>query len=109
MKIPLFVCALFLFSSSLLFQGYKPKSGFVPDSATAVKIAEAVLTPVYGENKVKAERPYTATLKDEVWIVDGTLHCPGSPEGSAAGCEGGVATVHISKADGHIVFMWHGQ
>ena len=26
-----------------------PKEGYVPDSATAVKIAEAVLVPVYGK------------------------------------------------------------
>jgi hypothetical protein len=30
-------------------QGYRPKEGYVPDSTTAVKIAEAVLVPVYGK------------------------------------------------------------
>jgi hypothetical protein len=31
--------------------GYKPNDGFVADSQTAVKIAEAVLIPLYGESK----------------------------------------------------------
>lgn len=30
----------------------KPKDGFVPDAKTAVKVAEAVLIPVYGEKKI---------------------------------------------------------
>jgi hypothetical protein len=37
---------------------YAPKDGFVPDAKTAVKIAEAVLIPVYGENKIESERPF---------------------------------------------------
>jgi len=108
MRFSLFLCSLFLFASPLLAQGYKPAQGFVPDSATAVKIAEAVQIPAYGEREVTAERPFHAALKDDVWIVEGTLHCPGARDNSA-GCSGGVATVHILKADGRVLLMFHGK
>ena len=99
----LFVCSFFLIVLSSA-QGYRPKSGYVPDSATAVKIAEAVLVPVYGEKQTLAERPFTATLKEDVWTIEGTLHCP-----DGSGCFGGVAIVQISKLDGRIISMTHGK
>ena len=33
-----------------LIKGYLPKEGFVPDKNTAIKIAEAVWFPIYGES-----------------------------------------------------------
>jgi len=82
------------------------KNGFVPDATTAVKIAEAVLVPVYGE-KVLAERPFKARLDGDVWTIDGTLHCPDGKGGSTSTCLGGTAEVQLSKADGRILFMGH--
>jgi len=95
-----------LLASELVGQRYKPALGYVPDSETAVKIAEAVLIPVYGEKKIELEQPFTATLKNRVWIVEGTLHCP---DGTSTSCDGGVAEVHISKSDARILYMSHGQ
>ena len=77
---------------------YKPKDGFVPDAATAVRIAEAVLIPIYGEQKVASERPFKATLQDGVWTVVGTL---------PPNFMGGTALVRIAKADGRILYLIH--
>jgi hypothetical protein len=55
-------------------QGVKPANGFVPDAATATRIAEAVLIPIFGKD-VTADRPFSAKLNDGVWTVTGTLHC----------------------------------
>ena len=96
------ICAILFVSG--LGQGYKPESGYVPDTITATKIAEAVLIPVYGEKKIESERPLTAKLKDGVWIVTGTLRCP---DGNV--CDGGVADVRISKDDARILDMSHGK
>src|SRR5437660_12774986 len=52
-------------------QGYVPPRGFVPDSATAVRIAIAGWIPIYGESLITAEKPFAATLKDSVWTVRG--------------------------------------
>jgi len=84
--------------------GHKPKGGFVPDAPAAVKIGEAVLIPVYGQQKITSERPLNAELKDGVWRVSGTLRCPGGHGGTTTDCVGGTATVKIAQADGRISF-----
>ncbi|MFN7943909.1 MAG: YbbC/YhhH family protein [Blastocatellia bacterium] len=77
---------------------YKPKQGYVPDAKTAIKIAEAVWLPIYGEKVLKDERPFQATLENGVWIVNGTL-----PQGML----GGTAEARISKETGCILRVIH--
>jgi hypothetical protein len=88
-------------------QGHKPREGYVPDSSTAVKIAEAVLLPVYGKKQIDSEQPFTAQLKNDVWTVSGTLRCPDGKGGVTTQCDGGVAVVQISKVDAHVISMTH--
>ncbi len=92
-------------------QGSRPqKDGYVPDSATAVRIGEAALVPVYGKKHIESEEPFTARLKDNVWTVSGTLYCSDGKGGRTAGnCVGGVAVVRISKTNGHVISMTHGK
>jgi NTF2 fold immunity protein len=77
--------------------------GFVPNEKTAVRIAEAVLIPIYGEEKINSEKPFSAKLNEQgdVWTVNG--HLPGQYN------RGGVATVEIEKNDGRILQVWHGK
>jgi hypothetical protein len=81
--------------------GYTPKEGMVPDPATAVAVARAVLIPIYGRATIAGEEPLTAQLEGDTWEVEGRL-----PAGHNVG---GVATVKISKSDGRIVYLWHGK
>src|ERR1041385_4695620 len=103
------ICAwVLILAGSGVPQGFKPKAGFVPDAATAIKIAEAVLVPVYGEKQIVSERPFRALLKGNVWFVEGTLHCSESTEKKDDEfCDGGVAAVQVSKVDGRILHMIH--
>ena len=78
--------------------GYRPRDGFVPDSATAVRIAVAVWIPIYGASQIRSEQPYIAKLNKDVWTVTGTL-----PQGSV----GGTAEARIAKRDGRILFVIH--
>jgi hypothetical protein len=107
----LFIIAFVIFFLSIPFillaqeeHSYKPKDGYVPDTLTAIKIAEAVLVPIYGEKIINEEKPLKAVLKDGVWTVEGTLHCP---EGQR--CLGGVAIIEISKDDGKVLRVSHGK
>ncbi|HSP07311.1 MAG TPA: YbbC/YhhH family protein [Acidobacteriota bacterium] len=101
--LPMVLVSVFAFgySQAQSDSSVQPKSGFVPNAETAVKIAEAVLVPVYGEKKILAERPFNAKLGGDVWTVIGSLHC-GAPH-----CVGGTAEVKISKSSGQILQMVH--
>ncbi|MBI3996184.1 MAG: YbbC/YhhH family protein [Candidatus Omnitrophica bacterium] len=78
---------------------FVPKVGFVPDEDTAIKIAEAIWAPIYGES-LNDERPFHANLVGDIWHVEGSL-----PEGMS----GGVAEAEIAKADGRILRVSHGK
>jgi hypothetical protein len=79
---------------------YRPKDGYVPNETTAIRVAEAILLPIYGEKQINSEAPLTAKLGRDVWHVTGTL---------PAGREGGVAEVDISKETGEILRVTHGK
>jgi hypothetical protein len=107
MKTRVFLMSVLLLTSSLLCQGRKSKPRVVPDSVTAVDIAEAALIPVYGRKHIESERPFTATVSNGVWTVHGTLRCSDGKGGTTTICVGGAAAVEISQKDGRILRMWH--
>ena len=81
-------------------QSFRPKAGVVPDEQTTIRIAEAILLPIYGEKIISAERPLKANLRGDVWMVQGTL-----PKGFI----GGTAVVRLSRDDGRALFIAHYQ
>ena len=83
-----------------------PKNGFVPDQNTAIQIAVAILIPIYGEEQIEKEKPFKATLKNEIWHVEGSLPKSGFEDRIV---KGGVAMVEISKKDGSILWVSHSK
>jgi hypothetical protein len=77
-----------------------PKDGFVPNEETAIQIAVAVWTPIYGKENIERQKPYKAKLKEGVWHVAGNL-----PENMV----GGVAIAEIQKSDAKILRVSHGK
>ncbi len=61
---------------------FEQKGGLVPDKQTAVRIAEAILFPIYGEKNIGAQRPYRIKLRNGKWIIDGAPPPPGMTGGS---------------------------
>lgn len=101
------ILLLLLFASSEILLGqetgrhnYKPVVGYVPNGETAIKIAVAVWTTIYGKDQIEKEKPYSAVLREGIWYVSGSL-----PPGYA----GGVAEAEISKDDGRILRISHGK
>lgn len=86
--------------------GFIPKEGFVPDAETAIKIAEAVWIPIYGD-EVLDEKPFQATYvkAKDCWRVTGTF--PENTDGVIR--FGGVAEIIISKSNGEILYVNHGK
>lgn len=79
----------------------EPRRDYVPDEKTAIAIAVAVWTPIYGEEKVKSEKPFKATLENGAWTVYGSL-----PHGYT---RGGTVEAKISKDSGCILLITHGK
>jgi NTF2 fold immunity protein len=80
------------------------KENYVPNKETAIKIAEAVWLPIYG-NKIYKELPFKATLiNDSIWAVGGTLN-----KSSGKIVVGGTAYIELQKSDGKILKVTHGK
>lgn len=79
---------------------YVPDEGFVPDQATAAILAETILIPIYGEQNIDRQKPFKVILKNNVWVITGTL-----PEGLM----GGVAIIEISKKNAKVIRVSHGK
>jgi hypothetical protein len=80
---------------------YRPKDGVIPNKEMAMKIAEIILNSVYGEKTIAEEKPLNVTLKNNVWIVEGTL--------AKKWMLGGVAAIEIAKDDGCVIRISHGK
>jgi hypothetical protein len=80
---------------------YRPEAGYVPDAETAIAIAVAVWTSIYGRKQIESEKPYKAVLIGGTWHVSGSL-----PAGYDVG---GVAEAEIAKEDGRILRVIHGK
>jgi NTF2 fold immunity protein len=74
---------------------FERKGGLVPDKETAIRVAEAILSPVYGEKAIREQQPYQVTLKDGKWTVDGTVAPPGH--------FGGRFHIVILQVDGRVL------
>lgn len=81
----------------------KLQSDLVPDEATAVAVAEAILFRIYGKKNIEAERPYKITLTDGEWYIFG------SPPVDASGGPvfGGAFHIVISQKDARVRSVGH--
>jgi hypothetical protein len=77
----------------------RPYEDAVPDSRTAIQIAEAVMAPVYGHQYVVAQRPQVAELQGGVWYVHGY-----QPPISV----GGTIEAYIDKHTGRVLVITNG-
>jgi NTF2 fold immunity protein/Clp amino terminal domain, pathogenicity island component len=53
-----------------------PTAGCVPNAETAIRIAEAVWNPIFGDEIVESQRPFHAELMNETWTVRGSRPVP---------------------------------
>ena len=75
----------------------------MPTESVAIAVAEAILTPINGAQAVGKQRPFTAELQNEEWLVYGT-----GPKSYKTGSTihwtmGGQMLVRIDKYTGAIV------
>lgn len=80
-----------------------PKEGYVPNEKTAIKIAEAVWLPIYGQ-RVYKELPFRAVLSEDkkTWYVESTFDKRGN-----IFAKGGRSYAEINKDDGKVLKVYH--
>jgi len=98
--VALLMCPMVAVAVGYQEHSVKPEAGFIPNQVTATRVAEAILIPIYGQEQIESERPFSAQLNENTWKVEGHL---------APGMDGGVAEVWIDKRDGRILRVSHGQ
>ena len=79
---------------------FECNGGVVADKETAIRIAEAILSPVYGEKAIRGQRPYQVTLKDGKWTVDGT---------ASSASFGESFHIVILQSDGRVLEIGYGR
>jgi len=112
MKLTLAAIVLATASQFALSQSAEPASTpvKVPDSGTAVSIAEGALAKIYGKRTIEAERPFNASLSEGIWHVGGTLYCGKDHRITGPGrCLGGVVMADIRQSDGKVLKTGHGK
>lgn len=80
---------------------YYPQDGFVPNKETAIKIAEAVWLPIFGED-IYRQQPYKAKIENGIWKIEGSL-----VESDEKVIVGGTAYIEIVQKDGRIIKVSH--
>lgn len=100
MKNKLVILAIFFgISIQLSMKNKYEIKDIVPDETTAIKVAEAIWLPIYGE-RIYSQKPYVVKLiNNNNWEVTGTLHSK----------KGGVAYIRIRKKDCKILKVTHGK
>lgn len=81
--------------------GFIPSEGFVPTKETAIKIAETIWLPIYGET-IYEKKPFEVSFDEEnqCWYVQGTL-----PDNTL----GGVPEIVMTKSTGEILYVNHSK
>ena len=85
-------------------ENYKPAAGYVPDANTAIRIAQAVWEPIYGEREIQSERPFHAEQQGNAWYVYGTVPQPKRPGWVRPG---GSAVAVIDRRTGSFLRINH--
>lgn len=74
-------------------------------AAVAVELAEKAIESKYGTDTMLFQRPYKSVLRNDEWVVFGTL--PQPKDGGVM--IGGVAKARVSASTGRVLKLTHGE
>ena len=76
------------------------KRQIIPDSVTAIGVAEKILFRTYGQANIENQRPYEIYRIKNYWSISGTL-----PQDAL----GGTFLIIMDSRDGRIIRITHGK
>jgi hypothetical protein len=104
---------LILISTMLSSFQNDDSKNYIPDNTTAIKVAEAVWLPLYGD-MIYQSQPFIAKLKgDTIWVVEGTY--PKSTMETVDGDtmiymrSGGVPYIELKRSNCEILNVSHSK
>ncbi|MFL9834611.1 NTF2 fold immunity protein [Chryseobacterium terrae] len=72
----------------------------IPDSQTAVNVAESILFKIYGKENITKQKPYDVNFIDDYYVINGTL---------SRYKMGGTFLIIINSKDGKVIKLTHGK
>jgi hypothetical protein len=72
----------------------------IKDKSTAIEIAECFLFKIYGQGKIKEQRPYEVYHIDNYWVISGTME---------KNYFGGTFLIIIDARNSKIIRISHGK
>ena len=82
------------------YNGIQPEKKTLSKIEDVIKVAEAALVPIYGEEQIKSELPYVVNQCKDKWLVRGSL---------PKGYKGGVFEIVINADTSQIESVIHGK
>lgn len=80
------------------FEGYYPPEGYVGTPELAAQLADAILSSIYGKEKIANQMPFLINLDNGIWVIEGCLD---------EGLRGGSAYIEIDMKTGAILKLLH--
>jgi hypothetical protein len=74
--------------------------GLIRSKETAIRVAEAILFPIYGRKTIEAQKPYEVELHDGTWYV--SAHTPKGYNGPTLMFGGGFY-IALSQKDARVL------
>lgn len=82
------------------FTTYCPSEGYVGTPEIAVRLADVILSSIYGEEKIAEQQPFSVNLDNGVWAIEGYLE---------EGFCGGSAYIEIDQKTGAVLKLFHSK
>jgi len=76
------------------------KTIIIQDSSTAIKVAELILSNIYGIDNIQKQKPYKSYLIKNYWVISGTL---------SEDYAGGVFLIIIDATNSEVIRITHGK
>jgi hypothetical protein len=74
------------------------EGGLLSNQESAIGVAEPIVFKLFGEDKIKSQRPYEVYQIDGYWVIKGTI---------SSSKDGGTFNIILNTSDARVIKVWH--